>query len=89
MAKIVVIHGVVDVEKWLGFKAERAGAVGGLGGNNVLDYVAQDGSNTVAVGADVDDPAALLAALASPPPEVGAMMQKHGVIPPLAIYVER
>jgi hypothetical protein len=31
----------------------------------------------------------MIAALASPPPEVAAIMQRHGVIPPLAIYVEQ
>ena len=37
---------------------------------------------------DVEDVAGLLAALSSPPPEVGSIMEKHGVIPPLAIFVE-
>ena len=89
MPKVVVIHNVVDVDKWLQFKAERADAIGALGGSNVVDHVAQDGSKTVAVGTDVDDVAGLLAALASPPPEVGAIMERHGVIPPLTIYVEQ
>ena len=89
MARIVAIHDVVDVEKWLQFKGERADAIGALGGSNVVDHVAQDGSNTIAIAADVDDVETLLAALASPPPEVGAIMEKHGVIPPLTIYVER
>ena len=88
MPKIVVIHGVGDVANWLQFKSERADAIGALGGTNVVDHVAQDG-NTVAVATEVDDVAALMAALSSPPPEVGAIMERHGVIPPLAIYVEQ
>jgi len=89
MPRIVAIHDVVDVDNWLTFKSERAGAIAALGGSNAVDHVAQDGSNRVAVTADVDDPAGLLAALASPPPEVGAIMERHGVVPPLTIYVER
>jgi len=51
--------------------------------------VAEDGSNTVAIAAEVDDVAGLAAALSSPPPEVKAIMEEHGVRPPLAIYVEK
>lgn len=89
MAKIVVTHGVADVDTWLGFKAERAEAIGTLGGSNVVDHVAQDGSNTVAVGADVSDVDGMVAALSSPPPEMAAIMETHGVRPPLTVYVER
>jgi hypothetical protein len=31
----------------------------------------------------------VMAALASPPPEVGTAMQRHGVLPPLTIYIEK
>jgi hypothetical protein len=31
----------------------------------------------------------MLATLSSPPPEMMEIMQRHGVIPPLTIYVER
>ena len=89
MPKIVVIHDVADVAKWLEFKAERAEAIGALGGSNVVDHVAQDGSNTVAIAAEVSDVDGMLAALASPQPETGEIMQRHGVIPPLTIYVEQ
>ena len=89
MPRIVVIHGVVDVATWLEFKSERAEAVGALGGSNVVDHVAQDGSSTVAVAAEVSDVAGMMAALSAPPPEVGEVMQRHGVVPPLKIYVEQ
>ena len=89
MPKVVVTHDVVDVDKWLQFKSERADAIAALGGSDVMDLVGQDGSNTVAVSAEVDDVAGLMAALSSPPPEVGAIMERHGVVPPLAIYVEK
>ena len=89
MPKIVAIHDVVDVAKWLEYKTERAEAIGALGGSNVVDHVAQDGSNTIALTAGVSDVDGMLAALSSPPPETGEIMQRHGVIPPLTIYVER
>jgi hypothetical protein len=89
MPRIIVTHSVADVDKWLQFKAERADALGSLGGSNVVDLVAQDGSSTVAVAADVSDVDGVMAALSSPPPEVGEIMERHGVIPPLAIYVEQ
>lgn len=89
MPKIVVTHDVADVERWLGFKSERADAIVAMGGSNVVDHAAQDGSNTVALTTEVNDPEQLMAALSSPPPEVSAVMERHGVIPPLAIYVER
>jgi hypothetical protein len=87
MPKIVVTHSVVDVERWLLGRSERADAIGGMGGTNVVDHVAQDGSNTVAISADVEDVAIVMETLASPPPEMAAAMESHGVLPPLAVYV--
>ena len=87
MSKIIVTHGVVDVDNWLQFKSERADAIAALGGSNVVDHVAQDGSNTVAIATEVEDVAGLMAALSSPPPDVASAMERHGVVPPLAIYV--
>ena len=89
MPTMVITHGVVDVESWLSFKSERADAIAGMGGANVVDHVAHDGSNSVAIAADVDDVAGVMAALASPPPELGAAMERHGVLPPLTVYVEK
>ena len=88
MPKIVITHSVADVNKWLGFKAERAEAIAGLGGTHVVDYAALDGSKLVAVSADVADVDAMMATLGSPPPEIAAVMEKHGVLPPLVAYVE-
>jgi hypothetical protein len=51
----------------------------------VTDYVAQDGSNNIAITADVDDLDTLQAMLASPSPQVAARMEEHGVIPPLKV----
>jgi hypothetical protein len=88
MPKIVVTHAVVDIERWLNGRAERAAAIESASGSNVTDYVAQDGSNNIAVTADVQDLDDAQAMLASPPPEVASKMAEHGVIPPLTAYVE-
>ena len=88
MPKILITHSVADVDNWLGFKAERAEAVAGLGGTNVVDHVALDGSKLVAVSADVADVDAMMATLGSPPPDIAAVMEKHGVLPPLVAYIE-
>jgi hypothetical protein len=89
MPRVLVTHAVEDVERWLTGKAGRAAAVESGSGSNVTDYVAHDGSNNVAISADVSDLSAMQAMLTSPPPEVAAAMAEHGVIPPLTVYVER
>ena len=88
MPHVVINHAVEDVERWLGFKEERASALGDLG-SNVTDHVALDGSNKVAVSVDVNDLDRFQAVMASPPPELVAGMERHGVIQPLAVHVEK
>lgn len=83
MPKVVFTHAVVDIDRWLKGKADRAQL-----GSNVVDYVAEDGSNNIAITADVDDFAALQAMLAAPPAEVQAQMDEHGVVPPITTYIE-
>jgi hypothetical protein len=83
MPKVVFTHAVVDTDRWLKGKADRD-ALGG----NVVDYVAEDGSNNIAISVDVDDLPALQAMLASPPPEIQAQMDEHGVVPPIMTYIE-
>jgi hypothetical protein len=87
--RVVITHAVEDVDRWLQGKAVRAAAIQSGTGGNVTDYVAADGSKNVAITADVSDPATLQAMLASPPPEVLAAMQEHGVVQPISAYVER
>jgi hypothetical protein len=89
MPKIVITHDVADVDTWLEFKSERADAVSGMGGRDVVDHVAHDGSNRVALSVEIDDVDAMVAAIASPPPELLGAMERHGVIPPLTVYIER
>ncbi len=88
MPRIVITHAVTDIERWLEGKAERAAAIESGTGSNVTDFVAKDGSNNIAITADVADVDAMQTMLASPPPEVAAKMQEHGVVPPITAYVE-
>ena len=89
MPKIVITHAVEDIDRWLQGKEGRRAALESGTGNNVTDYVAADGSNNIAVTADVSDVAALQGMLTSPPPEVLAAMQDHGVVQPITAYVEK
>lgn len=89
MPKVIITHRVADMDKWLRGKAERAEQIGVMGGADVVDHVAQDGSNAIAVTFTVEDVAAVMAAISSPSAELGEAMERHGVIPPLAVYVER
>jgi hypothetical protein len=88
MPRIVATHAVQDVGRWLKGKAERAEAIESASGSNVTDYVAADGSNNIAVTADVADLDAMQAMLASPPPDMRAKMEEHGVVPPITAYIE-
>ena len=89
MTKVILTHAVADVERWLAFKGERAASIGAMGGSNVVDHVAADGSKTVAISMDVADMGAIQAGLASPPPELASAMQRHGVIPPVTAHIEK
>ncbi len=88
MPKVIVTHAVEDIDRWLQGKGARTAAIESATGSNVTDYVASDGSNNVAVTADVQDLAAVQSMLASPAPDVLELMQSHGVVPPLTSYVQ-
>jgi len=88
MPKVVITHAVQDIGRWLQGKAERAAAIESGSGSNVTDYVAQDGSNNIAISANVADLDTMTSMLASPPAEVAAAMEAHGVVQPLTLYVE-
>lgn len=88
MPKVVITHAVQDIDRWLQGKAERAAAIESGAGSNVTDYVAQDGSNNIAISADVADLDAMKSMLAAPPAEVAAAMEAHGVVQPLTLYIE-
>ena len=88
MPHMVITHDVVDIERWLKGKEERAAALGAVG-SDVTDYVAGDGSNRIAVSATIHDMSALQAMLDAPPAEVAALMEHHGVVPPFTVYLEQ
>lgn len=88
MPRVIITHDVVDLQRWLAGKAERAEVISAIG-SNVVDTVALDGSNKIALIAEINDLAALQAMLDSPPPELAALMEKHGVLPPFTAYVEK
>ena len=88
MPKMVITHAVVDIDRWLKGKAERAAVIGSYA-TNVTDHVAVDGSNNIAVTADIHDMDGIQALMASPSPEVAAREEKHGVIQPMTAYIEK
>jgi hypothetical protein len=88
MPKLVITHAVKDVENWLKYHAERVSQLAPFA-TNVTDHTAMDGSKNVAVTMDVHDVAALQGALAAPPPELAAAMDRHGVVPPLTAHIEK
>ncbi len=88
MPKMVVTYAVVDVERWLKGKAERAAAIGPFA-TNVTDHVAADGSNNVAITADIHDMAGAQSMMASPSPEAAAQAESHGVLQPMTVYIEK
>jgi hypothetical protein len=89
MPKVVITHGVLDVDNWLKGKEERAASIGGMGGANVVDHVAHDGGKTIAITFDTEDVDAVMATLAAPPAGLVDAMERHGVVPPLTAFVER
>ncbi|CAN5754079.1 hypothetical protein BH23CHL8_BH23CHL8_20860 [soil metagenome] len=88
MPKVVMTHKVVEIERWLKGKAERAAAFADYG-TDVKDFVAMDGSNEIAITADIHDMDGAQAMLASPPADVVEKMESHGVVPPITVYIER
>jgi len=53
----------------------------------VVDHLSADGSNNVAVSVDVHDLAGMQRVIISP--EIEAAKRAHGVLDPLAIYIEK
>jgi hypothetical protein len=88
MTKVVITHDVADVDIWLKGKDERAAAIGAIGGVNVVDHVVSDGRKSIAVTFDTDNVDAVMSTLADPPSEMAEAMARHGVVPPLAAYIE-
>ncbi len=88
MPKMVITHAVVEIDRWLKGKAERVEIISKYA-TNVTDHVAADGSNNVAITADIHDMAGLQELMASPSPEDTAAQERHGVIQPITAYIEK
>jgi hypothetical protein len=88
MPKMVITHAVVDIERWLQGKADRVAIIGPYA-TDVTDHVAADGSNNIAITADIHDMAGLQALMTSPSPEDAAAEERHGVIQPMTVYIEK
>jgi hypothetical protein len=88
MPRIVITHAVKDVETWIKGKAERVAMFSPFA-SNVTDHVAADGSNNVAITADVHDMAGAQAMMAAPTPEAAATAERHGVIQPVVTHIEK
>jgi hypothetical protein len=89
MPRMITVHEVEDVATWLSHKQARAEAVESIGGRDVVDHVALDGSKTVAITYEVDDVDATMARMEVPSAELEAEMHRHGVIPPMRVFVEK
>jgi hypothetical protein len=85
MPKIVATHAVEDVNHWASKGDERVEILGQFG-TEIVSYVAADGSNQVAVSANIHDMEGLMAFMQTP--EAAAAMGSHGVIAPVVFHVE-
>ena len=93
MPKTVITRVVIDIERWLKGKTERAVVISAYAMQVTdyvaADYVAADPTNNIAVTADAHDMADLQALMAAPSPEDADLEEKHGVLPPMAAAIEK
>jgi hypothetical protein len=85
MPRIVVTHTVKDVKHWASKGDERVEVLAPFG-TDVVSYVAADGSNKVAVSANIHNMEGLMAWMQIP--EAAAAMESHGVIQPVVFHLE-
>ncbi len=85
MPRVVFTHAVSDPAHWASKHSERVEAFAAWG-TDVVDYLSADGSNNVAVSADVHDMPAMQAALGSP--EIERAKRAHGVMDPVRVHIE-
>ena len=85
MAKLVAIHTVKDVKHWASKGDERLEILGPIA-TDIVSYVAADGSNQIALSANIHDMDGWLTLMQSP--EAAAAMESHGVIQPIIMHFE-
>ena len=85
MPRIVATHEVKDVKHWASKGDERVEIIGPFA-TEIVSYVAADGSNKVAVSANVHNMEGLMAMMQTA--EAAAAMEAHGVIQPVVFHAE-
>jgi hypothetical protein len=85
MPKMVATHEVKDVKNWASKGAERVEIMSPFA-TDIVSYVAADGSNRVAISANIHDMAGMMAMMQAP--EAAAAMEADGVIPPVVFHLE-
>lgn len=85
MPRVVFTHPVKDLDHWASKHSERVEGFSAWG-SNVVDYLSADGSKNVGVSVDVHDMDAMKASLETA--EMDAAKQAHGVLEPVAMFVE-
>ena len=85
---MIIAHDVADVDQWLSFRDDRVSSIAATGGTDIVGHAAHDDSNSVAITREFGDVDVPVSGLASPPPELAATVERHGVLPPLKVYVE-
>jgi hypothetical protein len=85
MPRVVATHAVKDVKHWASKDDERVEMLAPFG-TDIVSYVAADGSNQVAVAANIHDMEGMMAFMQTP--EAAAAMEAHGVLPPPVFHIE-
>lgn len=85
MPRMVGTHAVKDVKHWASKGKERVEIFAPFA-TEVVSYVAADGSNQVAVAANIHDMEGMMAFMQTP--ESAAAMEADGVIPPVIFHLE-
>jgi hypothetical protein len=80
MPTVIAHHEVKDTKHWLS-SPRREEVLGPLGASNIRTFVNQQNPQQVAVLMDVADLDAMMAALASPSPELADAMESDTVLP--------
>lgn len=85
MPRVVATHAVKDVKHWASKGDERVNDLAPFA-TEVVSYVAADGSNRVAVSANIHDMEGMMAYMQTP--ETAETMEAHGVIQPVVLHIE-
>jgi hypothetical protein len=82
---MVATHEVKDVKNWASKSDERVEMMVPFA-TEIVSYVAADGSNKVAISANIHNMEGMMAMMQTP--EAAAAMESHGVIPPVVFHLE-